>query len=88
MVPNNSRPFAHNTGSTISETTQIGNLAVGNVDLIRYDLNYGGVKWWMGPYETNNYIIAVPLDGPTEPTPDTGVYEWFSFSESTDKTDN
>jgi len=36
-----SRPFAYNTGSPISGTTQVGNLAVG------YPTSgYTGMEWW------------------------------------------
>lgn len=41
------RPFAVNTGTTISGTTQIGHLAIG-VAVQDYSANPGGVKWWMG----------------------------------------
>jgi hypothetical protein len=77
-----SRPFAYNTGLPISGTTQVGNLAIGNHDTLRYDLNYGGLVWWMGPPESEGYIIAEPLNAKTEPTPIDGVTEWFSFSQS------
>lgn len=38
-----SRPFAYNTGSTISGTIQIGNLAIG-VDNLDYTGGVGGVR--------------------------------------------
>jgi hypothetical protein len=41
-----SRPFAYNTGSPISGTTQVANLAVG------YPTSgYTGMEWWNGPDE-------------------------------------
>ena len=53
------RPFAFNTGSTVSGTTQIGDLGVG-VDAIRYDLHPGDITWYMGADEELGYIIARP----------------------------
>ena len=41
------RPFAYNIGSPISGTTQVGSLAVGDIN-IEYSANYGGVIWWEG----------------------------------------
>jgi hypothetical protein len=61
------RPFAYNTGATISGTDQVGFFAIGvtNQD---YSSNPGGVKWWMGPDEDLGYVIAVPISGNTQPT--------------------
>jgi len=53
------RPFAFNTGSTVSGTTQIGDLGVG-VDAIRYDLHPGDITWYMGADEELGYIVARP----------------------------
>ena len=44
------RPFAYNTGSTISGTEQLGDLAIG-VDDLDYTGGVGGVTWWNGPDE-------------------------------------
>jgi hypothetical protein len=60
------RPFAYNTGSTINGTEQIGNLAIG-IDSLRYDLNIGEVKWWMGPDEDLGYVIAHQTLGGNQP---------------------
>jgi len=49
--------FAYNTGAPIFGTTQVGDIAVSNID-IEYSDNYGGVQWWGGPDETNGYVIA------------------------------
>ena len=38
------RPFAYNTGSAISGTTQIGLLAVGTPVS-----GFTGMEWWNGP---------------------------------------
>lgn len=54
-----SRPFAYNTGSTISGTNQYGDIAVG-VSNLPYVLNVGGVQWWEGPDESVGYVIARP----------------------------
>ena len=52
-----SRPFAYNTGSTISGTIQLGDLAIG-VDPLDYSGGVGGVRWWNGPDEDLGYIGA------------------------------
>ena len=51
------QPFAYNTGSPISGTTQYGDIVVGDIDT-DYSSNYGGVKWWMGPNEDIGYVIG------------------------------
>ena len=62
------RPFAYNTGSTINGTEQVGNLAIG-VNSLRYDLDVGGVKWWMGPDEDLGYVIAHQTPSGNQPNP-------------------
>jgi hypothetical protein len=52
-----SRPFAYNTGSSISGTTQFGSLIVGDINA-DYGSDYGGVKWWGGPNEDLRYVIG------------------------------
>ena len=49
--------FAYNTGSLISGTTQVGNIAISEAD-VEYSANFGGLQWWGGPDETNGYVIA------------------------------
>ena len=49
--------FAYNTGAPIFGTTQVGDIAVSDID-VEYSDNYGGVQWWGGPNETNGYVIA------------------------------
>jgi hypothetical protein len=49
--------FAYNTGSLISGTTQVGDIAVSEAD-VEYSANYGGLQWWGGPDETLGYVIA------------------------------
>lgn len=65
-----SRPFAYNPGSVLSGTTQYGTLAVGVDPNLRYDLNYGGLRWWMGPDEDLGFCIGTSVpsnDQPTQP---------------------
>ena len=62
------RAFTYNNGANIAKTLQYGNLAVESAPLV-FSENPGGKTWWMGPDESNRYIIA--KDVPTEdwPTP-------------------
>lgn len=80
------RPFAYNTGATIANTSQVGNIAVG-VGAERYDLNYGGVKWWNGPDEDLGYVVTHVTSGGTQPNPD-NVPAYIGFWRSKFKTDN
>ena len=65
-----SRPFSYNTGSTISGTTQIGDLAVGTpID----GFESTGLEWWNGPDEELGYVIGYPQSGGTQPTPGGGL---------------
>ena len=64
-----SRPFAYNTGSTISGTIQLGDLAIG-VDPLDYTGGIGGVRWWNGPDEDLGYIICRPNPSGNQPNPD------------------
>jgi hypothetical protein len=75
------RPFAYNLGAPISGTTQLGNLAIG-VSNEQYTLNYGGVRWWNGPDEDLGYVIAVPVSGNTQPTPNSGETASVGFYRS------
>ena len=63
------RPFAYNTGSTISGTIQLGDLAIG-VDPLDYTGGVGGVRWWNGPDEDLGYIICRPNLSGNQPNPD------------------
>jgi len=65
------RPFAYNTGSTISATTQIGDLAIGTNDLPLSE-GYGGLAWKNGPDEDLGYVICYPQSGGTQPLPGGG----------------
>lgn len=66
------RPFARNTGGPISNSQQVGNIAIGTPGL-DYSQNPGGVKWWMGPDEDNNYVIAKDVPAGNAPTVDGNV---------------
>jgi hypothetical protein len=61
-----SRPFAYNTGSQISGTDQVGDLAIGT-PTVGFELS--GVKWWNGPDEELGYVIAKPVPLDNQPTP-------------------
>lgn len=62
------RPFVLNTGSSISGTTQIGNLAVGNTEYVPA-APPSGEQWWMGPDEDLGFVIAHEVDPQTQSTP-------------------
>jgi len=70
-----SRPFAYNTGSTISGTEQVGNLAIG---VPTSGFTSTGLQWWNGPDEDLGYVIAYPQSGGTQPTP-TGGFAYVQF---------
>ena len=52
--------FAFNTGSTVFGTSQVGDIAISNIE-VEYSANYGGLQWWGGPDETFGYVIAYPI---------------------------
>ena len=64
--------FAYNTGSLISGTTQVGDIAIKEAD-VEYSANFGGLQWWGGPDQTNGYVIAYPIPSCDRPTPVPGV---------------
>jgi hypothetical protein len=76
------RPFAYNTGSTISGTTQIGSLAVGTPS----SGFTGTPRWWNGPDEDLGYVICRPNTSGNQPNPD-NVPAYIRFSRSKLKTD-
>jgi len=80
------RPFAYNTGTTISGTTQFGNLAIGNSQ-VDYSVDYGGVKWWMGPDEDLGYVIAHENASGNQPNP-VGSSAYVQFWRTNLFTDN
>jgi len=79
------RPFAYNTGSTISGTEQVGNLAIG-LQAQDYSSNIGGVKWWMGPDEDLGYVIVHQTVSGNQPNP-LGVPAYVGFWRTSEKTE-
>lgn len=80
------RPFTRNTGSAISGTEQLGNLAIG-IFQQEYASNLGGVKWWMGPDEDLGYIVAKEIPSGTQPNPVSSNQATVAFSRSLLKTE-
>lgn len=74
-----SRPFAYNTGTTISGTTQVGSLAVGTPAV---GFQSTGLQWWNGPDETLGYVIAQSVSANTQPTPVSGQTASVGFFRS------
>ena len=79
-------PFAINTGSTISGTTQIGDIAVGNT-VQDYSSDPGGVQWYMGPEDSTGYVVARPDPSIGHTTP-AGGNVGLSFRRSSDFTES
>ena len=73
--------FAYNTGSTISGTSQVGDIAISEAD-VEYSANFGGLQWWGGPDQTNGYVIAFPVPSCDRPTPVFGVTACLGFKRS------
>jgi hypothetical protein len=78
------RPFSYNTGSQISGTTQVGDLAVG----FPTSGFTNSPQFWNGPNEELGYVIAVPVSGNTQPTPLPGVFASLKFFRTSGFTDN
>lgn len=74
-------PIAYNTGSAISGTLQVGNLAIGTT-IQDYSGEYGGVTWWMSPDEEVGYVIAAPYPDNDQPTPIPGISASVGFYQS------
>jgi hypothetical protein len=77
------RPFSYNTGSTISGTIQVGNLAVGFPTS-----GFTGMEWWNGPDEDLGYVIAQPVPDDSQPTPVPGVTGSVGFFRTNGFDDN
>ena len=73
--------FAYNTGSLISGTTQVGDIAISEAN-VEYSSNFGGLQWWGGPDQTNGYVIAFPVPSCDRPTPVFGVTACVGFKRS------
>jgi hypothetical protein len=60
--------FAYNTGSTISGTSQVGDIAIIENDEV-FSPGLGGLTWWGGPDESLGYVIVYPVPAGDHPTP-------------------
>jgi len=79
-------PVGYNTGSTISGTEQIGDLAIGTSDQ-DYSLQPGGVRFWMTPDQDLGYVIAKPVPSGNQPN-QLSVPAYVGFNRSDALTDN
>ena len=79
------RPFSYNTGSTITGTIQVGNLAVGypNAGFVAT-----GLEWWNGPDEELGYVIAQSVPDDSQPTPISDVTASVGFFRTNGFDDN
>ena len=59
------RPFSYNTGSAITGTEQVGNIAIGWPTA---GFESTGLEWWNGPDEELGYVICKPIPSGTQPT--------------------
>lgn len=81
------KPFAYNTGTTISGTEQVGDIAIGTTEQ-DYSSEIGGVTWWMGPDEDLGYVIAHPTITGNQPNPlDVSAYIGFWRTQSKTESD-
>lgn len=79
-----SRPFAHNTGSTIAGTNKTGNISAVTLSNVNtFNFAETGLKWYNGPAETGHIIS---FEGASRITPD-GTYSTLNFVRSADLTD-
>jgi hypothetical protein len=79
------RPFSYNTGSTITGTIQVGDLAVGYPTA---GFVATGLEWWNGPDEELGYVIAQPVPDDTQPTPISDVTASVGFFRTNGFDDN
>jgi hypothetical protein len=78
-------PFARNTGSTITGTIQIGNLAIG---VPTEGFGATGLPWWMSPNENSGHVIASEVSSGNQPTPVAGVNASVQFWRTNSRTDS
>lgn len=71
------RPFSYNTGSDITGTEQVGDIAIGwpTAGFVST-----GLAWWNGPNEDLGYVICKPVPSGTQPTPLPGIFAFIGFS--------
>jgi hypothetical protein len=79
------RPFSYNTGSTITGTIQVGNLAVGYPTA---GFVSTGLEWWNGPDEDLGYVIAQSVPDDSQPTPVSGQTASVGFFRTNGFDDN
>lgn len=78
------RPFAYNTGTGITGTSQVGDLAVGTPSAGFTS----SPRFWNGPDEDLGYVIAHPVPSGTQPTPVSGVSASLGFNRTTEFSDS
>lgn len=78
------RPFAYNTESVISGTTQVGSLSIGTPT----SGFTNSPQYWNGPNEDLGYVIAHPVSGNTQVTPIFGVNASIGFNRTLGFNDN
>jgi hypothetical protein len=86
IIMSTARPYAYNTGSTISGATQFGDIAIGT-DEMDYSTHPGNIDWWMGPDEEPGYVITIPIPELNQSTP-IGDIAGVQFWRSSGYTDN
>jgi len=79
--------FAYNIGVPVFGTTQVGDIAISDID-VEYSANYGGLQWWGGPDETEGYVIAYPIPACNRQTPVFGVFACLGFKRSENLSNN
>ena len=73
------RAFAYNPSlNPIPGTDSYGTLVIGTSNL-DFSKDHGGIKWWMGPDETDGYVIGGVVPSGTHPSPvgDIGTVEFW-----------
>jgi len=83
-----STAIGYNTGSTLTGTQKIGNLAVVTATTANPSLDPGGVKFWMGPDESLGYCIGIPVPSGTQSTPIVGLSAFLGFIRSSALTES
>jgi hypothetical protein len=78
------RPFAYNTGATVSGSTKFGNISVGFAQ-IDWSTRPGNIDWLTGPDEDLGYVICEPV--PDGRPAGTGGTTFLKFRRSKEKTD-
>jgi len=78
--------FAYNTGTTLSGTVQVGDLAISQ-DNLDYGNVYSALTWWNGPDEDLGYVIAHTTPDGTQPNQGM-VPAYLGFWRSKELTEN